>query len=137
MTANNGHDVGRRLPPVMAMSTEHSARVSKAHDNADRRLRNQRGALRPLGWAIILVMAGTVLTGQPGVTAGSHGIAIAACLGVFAVSLLWAISDRFLAMGMVAQGVVIMVLGGTGVALDVLAPHGATAPGSVPRCGWR
>ncbi len=103
-----------------------SRRVSEARSRAEHRLRRQRGTLRPLGWAVMAVVAIGTFNVPP--TPGLHGsglwVAVALC--VFVAALTIAIRDRFPQLGAAMQGTVICAMGGAGVALTALQPKGVT-----------
>ena len=105
--------------------TAESRRVA-ARTRAEHRLRRQRGTLRPLGWAVALVVAAGTVSGHP--TPGLHGRALAVTLSLcaFVVALARAIGDRFPERGHGTQAVVISAMGAAGVALAALQPRGAT-----------
>lgn len=103
-----------------------SWRVAKARALARSRLQRQRGLLRPLGWAVIVVVAATVLTQQPAPGVRGAGLGIAAATVVFATATAAAISDRFLDWPPGVQLGVIALMGAAGVAVSALQPRGAT-----------
>jgi len=57
-----------------------SRRVAEAHARADQRLGRQRGTLRPLGWAVILVVVASTVGADPG--PGLHGKEAGVTLGL-------------------------------------------------------
>jgi signal transduction histidine kinase len=103
-----------------------SQRLADAHERAERRLHRQRGMLRPLGWAVILVVVAGAAGGQP--HPGLHGKAIGVtfALCAFAGSVALAIRDRFSERSDGFQAAVISAMGAAGVALVALQPRGAT-----------
>jgi len=72
-----------------------SGRVAEARARANERLRRQRGTLRPLGWAVLLVVVLGSANSQP--VPGLHGkaLAVTLALGVFAATLMVAVRDGF------------------------------------------
>jgi signal transduction histidine kinase len=104
-----------------------SRRVAEARSRAHLRLNRQRGTLRPLGWAVIAVVAAGTAGGHP--APGLHGkaAAVTLALGAFAVMLALAIRDRFSERSYGAQAAVISTMGAAGVALAALQPRGATS----------
>jgi signal transduction histidine kinase len=103
-----------------------SRRVAGARSRAGHRLRRQRGTLRPLGWAVILLVAAGTVSGHP--APGLHGKALAVALSLcaFVATLARAIRDRFTERGYGTQAAVISAMGAAGVALAALQPRGAT-----------
>jgi len=101
--------------------------MAEARSRAQLRLDRQRGTLRPLGWAVIvIVVAGTAGSHPaPGLHGEAAGVTLA--LGVFAVMLVLAIGDRFPERGYGTQAAAISTMGAAGVALAALQPRGATA----------
>jgi signal transduction histidine kinase len=101
-----------------------SARVAAARSRAGERGRRQRQMLRPLGWAFIAAVVVAGLQGHPapgltgtrlGITAAITGYVVAAALGLAPAG-----GDR----GLAAQAGMIALVGGSGVALAALQPHG-------------
>jgi signal transduction histidine kinase len=103
-----------------------SRRVSEARSRAEQRLRRQRGTLRPLGWAVVVVVAAGALSGHP--SPGLHGKAIGVTLAlcVFIGTLAFAVRDRFAELDHRVQSAVIAAMGAAAVALEALQPRGAT-----------
>jgi signal transduction histidine kinase len=107
-------------------STPDSERVVEARARAQERLHRQRRTLRPLGWAVLLVVALGSANSQP--VPGLHGKALAVTLAlcVFAVTLVVAVRDEFPERNFGLQAVVIAVMGAAGVAIAGLQLKGAT-----------
>jgi signal transduction histidine kinase len=105
---------------------DESRRVADARARAEQRLRRQRGTLRPLGWAMGVVVAAGTFGGHP--APGLHGKATAVTLAmcVFIATLALTIRDRFTELGYGVQASVIAAMGAAGVALGALQPRGAT-----------
>jgi signal transduction histidine kinase len=103
-----------------------SQRLVEARSRAERRLTRQRGTLRPLGWAVMLVVAAGTLSGDPAPGLQGKAAAVALALCIFVVMLALAISDRFTRRGYGAQAAVIAAMGVAGVTLAALQPRGAT-----------
>ena len=103
-----------------------SERVAEARARSQERLRRQRRSLRPLGWAVILVVVLGSANSDP--VPGLHGKALAVTLAliVFAAMLLIAIRNGFPARPLEVQGVVIALMGAAGVAIAGLQLKGAT-----------
>jgi signal transduction histidine kinase len=109
----------------LARSLE-SERVAEAQARAQERLHRQRATLRPLGWAVILVVVLGSANSQP--VPGVHGkaLAVTVALCVFAASLLIAIRDSFPERALALQAAVVAVMGAAGVAIAGLQLKGAT-----------
>jgi signal transduction histidine kinase len=90
------------------------------------RLHRQRQSLRPLGWAVILVVLLGSANSHP--VPGLHGKALGVMIAlfVFAAMLLIAIRDGFPERSLRVQGAVIAVMGAAGVAIGGLQLKGAT-----------
>jgi signal transduction histidine kinase len=103
-----------------------SERVAEARARAQERLHRQREMLRPLGWAVILVVVLGSANSHP--VPGLHGkaLAVTLMLCVFAAMLLIAIRDSFPERNLELQGAVIAVIGAAGVAIAGLQIKGAT-----------
>ncbi len=103
-----------------------SERVTEAQARAQERLQRQRATLRPLGWAVIVVVVLGSANSHP--LPGLHGKALAVTLAlcVFAATLLVAIRDGFPERSVELQAAVIAVMGAAGVAIAGLQTQGAT-----------
>ena len=103
-----------------------SWRVADAESRAGLRLRHQRGALRPLGLAMMLVVLAGSLGADP--SPGLHGksLGVTVALAVFVAALALAIRDRFIGFRLAVQAGMITAIGAAGVALAALQPKGAT-----------
>jgi signal transduction histidine kinase len=103
-----------------------SERVAEAQARSQERLHRQRQSLRPLGWAVILVVVLASANSDP--VPGLHGRALAVTLALigFAAMLLIAIRDGFPKHPLEVQGAVIAAMGAVGVALAGLQLKGAT-----------
>ena len=103
-----------------------SERVAEAQVRSEERLHRQRQSLRPLGWAVILVVVLASANSHP--VPGLHGKALAVTLAliVFAAMLLIAIHDGFPERPLELQGAVIAAMGAAGVAIAGLQLKGAT-----------
>ena len=103
-----------------------SERVAEARARSQERLHRQRRSLRPLGWAVILVVVLGSANSHP--VPGLHGKALAVTLAliVFAAMLLIAIRDGFPERPLELQGAVIAAMGAAGVAIAGLQLKGAT-----------
>jgi signal transduction histidine kinase len=107
-------------------SAPDSERVAEARARAQERLHRQRGTLRPLGWAVILVVVLGSANSHP--VPGLHGkaLAVTLALGVFVAMLLIAVRDGFPERSVELQTAVIAVMGAAGVAIAGLQIKGAT-----------
>jgi len=103
-----------------------SERVVEARARAQERLHRQRRSLRPLVWAVILVVVLGSANSHP--VPGLHGkrLAVTIALFVFAVTLLIAIRDSFPERSLRLQATVIAMMGAAGVAIAGLQLKGAT-----------
>lgn len=103
-----------------------SARITRARAAATERLHRQRALLRPLGWAVIGVVAATTITTRP--VPGLSGIAAAVSVALiaYAAATAVAIGDRFIDRPGWAQAAVLTLMGAAGVVLVGLQPRGAT-----------
>jgi len=93
---------------------------SRARERGDR----QRQALRPLGAVFIAVVLTASAQTHPRPALDGAGLAVAAVLAVYAAAVATAVSVGWARRGAVAQAAVILVIGGCGIALAVLQPHG-------------
>lgn len=103
-----------------------SARITRASAAATERLHRQRALLRPLGWAVIGVVAATTITTRP--VPGLSGIAAAVSVALiaYAAATAVAIGDRFVDRPGWVQGFVLALMGAAGVVLVALQSRGAT-----------
>ena len=107
-------------------SAPDSERVAEARARAQERLHRQRRSLRPLGWAVLLVVVLGSANSHP--VPGLHGkaAAVTVALSVFAATLLVAIRDGFPERSIELQAAVIAAMGVAGVAIAGLQLKGAT-----------
>jgi signal transduction histidine kinase len=110
---------------VFAASSD-SERMLAARSRARERLTRQRATLRPLGWAVILVVLLASANSQPAPGLHGKGLAITLALVVFGTGLLVVIGERFPERPVGHQAGVIAVIGAAGVALAGLQLKGAT-----------
>jgi signal transduction histidine kinase len=110
---------------VPATSGTESRRLAEAHERAAQRVSRQRDTLRPLGWAVIAVVATGAASAAP--APGLHGRALGVTLALvaFAGTLAVVIRDRFTERGDGFQAAVIAAMGAAGVALVALQSQGA------------
>jgi signal transduction histidine kinase len=82
--------------------------------------------MRPLAWAFIAAVVISGEQGRPAPGLAGTRLGITTALVVCAVAAAVALSPRWAERGAAAQALVIGLLGGGGVALAALQPHGAT-----------
>jgi len=102
-----------------------TARVAEAQTRAVLRLRGQRDTLRPLGLAVIGIVAFGTFSSDPQPAWQGSGLGVTLALVVFAVSLGMAVRNWFIERGIPLQAAVIVAMGAAGVALAALQPRGA------------
>src|SRR6516162_8705748 len=111
-------------PPEDGADVPASPRVSAARSRARERVDRQRQLLRPLGWVLvaIVVTAGLNSRPAPGLTGARLGISIVMAVYTAAVAATVVINwDR---RSHAIQLALIGLIGGCGVALAALQPHG-------------
>ena len=120
------HGTARPGPasPVAAPGEPASARVAQARSWARERGDRQRQALRPLGLVFLAVVVTASVQTHPAPTLRGAGLGVALVLAVYAAAVATAISVGWARRGLAAQAVVVGLIGGSGVALAVLQPHG-------------
>jgi signal transduction histidine kinase len=101
-------------------------RIVEARARAQERLHRQRRSLRPLGWAVILVVVLGSANSHPVPGLHGKGLAVTLVLCVFAAALVIAIRDSFPERSLRLQAAVIAVMGAAGVAIAGLQLEGAT-----------
>ena len=109
--------------PVDAPET---AREAAARIQAEHRLRRQRELLRPLGALVIAAVVIGAINGKPALGSHGEGLGLAIAVSAFALALALATRSAFVTWPVAAQTAVIAVMGGAGIALVALQPHGAT-----------
>ena len=123
--AGLGHGAARPgSPPAPEAGEDASARVAEARSRARERGDRQRQALRPLGVVFLAVVLTASAQAHPGPALHGAGLAVALLLLVYAAAVLGAISVGWARRGPAAQAPVIALIGGCGVALAALQPHG-------------
>jgi signal transduction histidine kinase len=110
---------------VPATPGTESRRLAEAHERASQRVSRQRDTLRPLGWAVIAVVATGSASAAPAPGLQGRGLGVTLALVAFAGTLAVVIRDRFTALGDGFQAAVIVAMGGAGVALVALQSQGA------------
>ena len=103
-----------------------SGRVAEARARAHERLHRQRGTLRPLGWAVLLVVVLGSANSQPVPGLNGNALAVTVALCVFAATLMVAVRDGFPERGVELRTGVIALMGAAGVAIAGLQLKGAT-----------
>jgi len=103
-----------------------SERVVEAQARAAERLHRQRAGLRPLGWAVILVVVLGSANSHPAPALHGKALAVTVALGVFSAMLLIAIRDGFPENSLEIQAAVIAMMGAAGVAIAGLQLDGPT-----------
>jgi hypothetical protein len=126
-----------RTMEIPASPGSESRRVAEARSRAAQRLSRQRDTLRPLGWAVILVVAAGTLDGHPAPGLHGEGIGVTLALCAFVVTLAAAISERFTARGYGSQAAVICAMGAAGAALARSSRVVRPSLPQVAQCGWR
>jgi signal transduction histidine kinase len=111
------------------MTGEHkseSRREADARERSESRRSHQRSLLRPVGWAVVAIVAVSTAGGHPG--PGLHGSAagVSVALCVFLVGLAVWMTDRFMKRGLAAQVALTALTGAAAVALAALQPRGAS-----------
>jgi signal transduction histidine kinase len=101
-----------------------SARVSAARSRARERVDRQRQMLRPLGWVLIaiVVTAGLNSHPTPGLSGARLGVSLA--LAGYAIAVAATVAVAWARRGYLFQVLLIGLIGGCGVALAALQPHG-------------
>jgi len=101
-----------------------STRIAEARSRARDRRDAQRQAMRPLGLLFIAVVVTTSVQAKPAPGLHGTGLAVTITLVAYAAAVALAISVRWARRGPAAQIIAASVIGGCGVALAVLQPHG-------------
>jgi signal transduction histidine kinase len=98
--------------------------VAEARSRARERGDRQRQALRPLGVVFLAVVVTASAQAHPAPGLHGAGLAVAVVLAVYAAAVATAVSVGWARRGPAAQAAVIALIGGCGVALAILQPHG-------------
>jgi signal transduction histidine kinase len=122
---------GRSIVPSAVTDPQRASaadteRVAEARARARERLHRQRGTLRPLGLAVLLVVVLGSANSHPVPGLHSKALAVTLALCVFAVTLVVAVRDGFPERSVELQTSVIAVMGAAGVAIAGLQLKGAT-----------
>jgi signal transduction histidine kinase len=121
-----GLSLGAAPPDPAAGGNEEpaSARVAEARSRARARGDAQRQALRPLGLVFIAVVVTASAQTHPAPGLHGTGLAVTLLLTVYAAAVMIAISVGWARRGPLAQIVAAVLIGGCGVTLAVVQPHG-------------
>jgi signal transduction histidine kinase len=122
------HATEEHAPPIEAPATE-SRRLAEARRRAAQRVRDQRDTLRPLGWAVIAVVATGAANGQPRPGLQGRGLGVTFALVAFAAALALSVRGRFTERTPVVQAAVIAAMGAAGLALVALQSQGTNELG--------
>ncbi|HUZ70689.1 MAG TPA: histidine kinase [Candidatus Saccharimonadales bacterium] len=117
------------MTSVPVTSAHESPRIAEAREHATQRIRRQRDTLRPMGWAVVLVVVAGAIGEQPHPAIQGKGLGVTLAVLAFAGALAIATGGRFTERGTVMQTAVISLMGAAGVALVALQPQGATELG--------
>jgi signal transduction histidine kinase len=101
-----------------------SARVAEARSRARERGDAQRQALRPLGLVFIAIVVAASAQTHPAPGLHGAGLAVTLLLAAYAATVLTAISVSWARRGPAAQVAAAVLIGGCGIALAVVQPHG-------------
>ena len=122
--AGLGHGAARPGSPLAPEAGDASARVAEARSRARERGDRQRQGLRPLGVVFLAVVVTASAQAHPAPGLHGAGLAVAVLLAVYAAAVAVAVSVGWARRGPAAQAAVSALIGGCGVALAVLQPHG-------------
>jgi signal transduction histidine kinase len=114
------------IDPPAPLGSE-SQRLAAARESARQRVHRQRDTLRPLGWAMILVVAAGAAGATPAPGLHGRGLGVTLALGAFAAAVALAIGGAFTKRGDGFQAGVIAAMGAAGVSLVALQPQSTTA----------
>jgi signal transduction histidine kinase len=101
-----------------------SARVAQARSRARERGDAQRQALRPLGLVFIAVVVTASAQAHPAPGLAGAGLGVTLVLAVYVAAVATAVTVRWARRGPAAQAAAAVLIGGCGVALAILQPHG-------------
>jgi len=101
-----------------------SARVSAARSRARERVDRQRQALRPLGLALVAIVVTAILNSHPAPGLSGARLGVSLALAGFAAAVAVTAAAVWARHGYPYQVVLIGFMGGCGVALAALQPHG-------------
>jgi signal transduction histidine kinase len=115
---------GAGSPGAAGDAAPASARVAAARSRAGERRDRQWLVLRPLGWAFIAIVVTASLQTRPAPGLQGARLTVSIVLAGYVAAVVAAIAGRLARRGFATQIVVIGVIGGCGVALAALQPHG-------------
>ena len=118
------HGAVRPGPAPAAAGEPGSARVARARSRARERGDAARQALWPLGWAFIAIVVTASVQTHPAPGLRGAGLGVTVALAVYAAAVATAVTPGWARRGLAAQAVVIGLIGGAGVALAAVQPHG-------------
>jgi signal transduction histidine kinase len=101
-----------------------SARVSAAHSRARERVDRQRQLLRPLGWALIAIVVTAGLNSHPAPGLSGVRLGVSLALAGYAAAIAAMVAVAWARRGYLFQVLLIGLIGGCGIALAALQPHG-------------
>jgi signal transduction histidine kinase len=104
-----------------------SQRLAAARESARQRVHRQRDTLRPLGWAMILVVAAGAAGATPAPGWHGRGLGVTLALCAFAGAVALTIRGAFTVRGDGFQAGVIAAMGAAGVSLVALQSQSTTA----------
>ena len=105
------------------MERRESARVATARLAAEARRARQRARLRPLAWVVLLVVVVPALNSHPGPGWSGTNLGVTLALVAYALALVAVV--RLPVLDPRVQVPLVALLGGAGIALAALQPHGA------------
>jgi signal transduction histidine kinase len=114
-----------QMSPSLSATNE-SIRKEQARRRAEAARLRQRGLLLPVGRALIVIVALTTASSNPGL--GFHGAsaALTAALVAYVLGVLVWMSNRFIERGLAAQIALMLAIAAAGIAIEALQPHGAS-----------
>jgi DNA-binding NarL/FixJ family response regulator len=101
-----------------------SARVSAARSRARERVDRQRQLLRPVGWVLIAIVVTAGLNSHPAPGLSGVRLGVSLALAGYAVAVAATVAVAWARRGYLFQVLLIGLIGGCGVALAALQPHG-------------
>src|SRR5690242_20393800 len=101
-----------------------SARVTAARARARERVDRQQQLLRPLGWVLIAIVVTVGLNSSPAPGLAGARLGVSVALVVYAVAVATTVARAWVRRGHAIHLALIGVIGGCGVALAALQPHG-------------
>jgi signal transduction histidine kinase len=111
-------------PPDGTENVPASARVSAARSRARERVDRQRQLLRPVGWVLIAIVVTAGLNSHPAPGLSGVRLGVSLALAGYAVAVAATVAVAWARRGYLFQVLLIGLIGGCGVALAALQPHG-------------